>query len=264
MPPILISNSELDPLLIFLRSHESRFLKSLTFTAGWLQLPQSASATLEWGLDLPVARREVVWPVVRVPSMSTTMIIEVSRTVGFAWRCLLKRTVGINAAHPISRNRRRSYLTPMASTLSKWSEVAAHLVLGGTHSVHRASRANRMAQVLFVELLRACESSWMLLCQRTGEWTANMVRASTRNVKKMLGPSVGIKRGAHRVAHVITSIGPGCSQGGRIGRLPVASYITFLFADGRFNVVILLLKLPEFVNRNRTVTLTNTRNTSMA
>ena len=116
----------------------------------------------------------------------------------------------------------------------------------------------------FVELLRTGKCSRMLLCQWTGEWTRNMVRASSRYVKKMLGPSVGIKRGAHRVAHVITSIGPGCSQRGRIGRLPVASYITFLFADGRFNVVILLLKLPEFVNRNRTVTLTNTRNTSIA
>ena len=35
LPPILISNCELDPLLIFLRSHESRFLKSLIVTTGW-------------------------------------------------------------------------------------------------------------------------------------------------------------------------------------------------------------------------------------
>ena len=141
--------------------------------------------------------------------------------------------------------------------------MTAHLVLGGTHSVHHASRATRMAQVLFVELLRTGKCSRMLLCQWTGEWTRNMVRASSRYVEKMLGPSVAIKWVQHRVAHVVTSIRPRCSQGGWIGRLPVAPYITFLFADRRFNVVILLLKLPEFVYRNWAVTITNTHTTSV-
>ena len=193
----------------------------------------------------------------------TAVTVEVRCTVRFTWRCLLKRTVGINAAHTISMSRGRSHLTPMTNTVPKWSEVTAHLVLGGTHSVHHASRATRMAQVLFVELLRTGKCSRMLLCQWTGEWTRNMVRASSRYVEKMLGPSVAIKWVQHRVAHVVTSIRPRCSQGGWIGRLPVAPYITFLFADRRFNVVILLLKLPEFVYRNWAVTITNTHTTSV-
>ena len=264
LPPILISNSELDPLLIFLRRHETRFFKCLTFTTGWLQLPQSTTATLERGLNLHVARRMVVCPVVAILRVGTALIVEVRCTVGFAWRCLLKQTISINAARTISSTRWRSYLTSLDNTVPKWSEVTTHLILRWTHSVHHTSWGNGMTQVLFVEHLRTCESYWMLLCQWAGEWTGNMVRASSRYVKKMLGPSVGIKWVQHGVAHVIASVWPRCSKGGRINRLPVASYITFLFTDGWFNVVILLLKLPEFINGNRTVTMTNSQSTSMA
>lgn len=68
-----------------------------------------------------------------------------------------------------------------------------------------------MTQVLLVEDLGTCESSWVIFCQWTGEWTSDMVWASSLYVKKMLGPSVGIKWVQHRVAHVIASIRPRCS-----------------------------------------------------
>ena len=193
----------------------------------------------------------------------TIVFVEV-RTVGFTRSFVLKRTVGINATHAISRSRRRSHLTPMANTVPKWSEVTANLIFGWTPSVHHASRTNGMAHVLLVEVLRTCKNPRLLLRQWTGEWTCNMVWTSSMHREEMFGPPVGIKWVQHRAAHVITSIRPRRSQGGRIRRLPVASDKAFLFADGRFHVMILLLKLPEFVYRNWTVTLTNTHDTSVA
>ena len=44
-----------------------------------------------------------------------------------------------------------------------------------------------------MELLRTCESSRMLLRQRAGEWTGNMVGASGSDAKEILGPSIGSK-----------------------------------------------------------------------
>ena len=206
----------------------------------------------------------MVWSMVSMPRVRSIVFVVVGCTVRFTWSFVLKRTVGINATHAISRSRRRSHLTPMANTVSKWPEVAANLILGWTHSVHHASRADGMTQVLFLEVLRTSESSRKLLRQWTGEWTGNMVRASSMYREEMLGPPVRIKRVHHRVAHVITSIRSRRAQGGRIGRLPVASDKAFLFADRRFHVMILLLKLPEFVYRNWTMTCTNTHTTSIA
>ena len=98
----------------------------------------------------------------------------------------------------------------------------------------------------------------MLLRQRAGEWTGNMVGASGRDAEEILGPSIGSKWVQHRIPDVIASMWPGSSQGGRIRRLSVASGVTKLFDDGRINVNVLLLKLPELVYWNWAVTLAKT------
>ena len=145
MPPILIPNCELGPLLILLWSHEPRFFKNLIVATSRLELPQTASTTLMRGLDLHVAGWEVVWPVKGGTGLHlrSVGIIEVQSTVRFGWRCLLKRTVGIDATHAFSRSRRGSCQTPLAETVPKRSEMTANLEFRRTHSVHHASGAPR-------------------------------------------------------------------------------------------------------------------------
>ena len=150
----------------------------------------------------------MVWPMESRtgPHLRSVMFIEVHCTVGFSWGCLLKRTVGIDAAHAISRCGRRSDLASLADAISNWSEMAANLIFGRTHS---ASRADRMTQIFFpLKPLWTCESTRILLRQRTGEWTGNIVRAGSRPREEVLGPSVGVEWVQHRVANVIASIRP--------------------------------------------------------
>ena len=195
MPPILIPNCELSPLLILLRGHKSRFFKSLTVTTCWLELPQTAATTRERGLDLRIAGRKVVWPVesgawLRKRSVG---LVEVQGTVGFSRCCPLEWTVCIDATHALSRSRRGSCQTSVAETVPKRSEVTCDLEFRRTHSVHRAPGAECMAQIFLVKLLRTCKSVSVLLRQRAGEWTSHMMRTSGWDTEEILGPTVGSK-----------------------------------------------------------------------
>ena len=95
--------------------------------------------------------------------MRAVVIVEVQSTVGFGWCCPLKWTVGIDATHAFSRNRRGSSQTSLAETVPKWSELTANLEFRRTNGVHHASRTNRMAHIFLVELLRTGESPRILL-----------------------------------------------------------------------------------------------------
>ena len=208
MPPILISNRELDPLLIFLRSCVSRFFKNPIVARAWLKPPEATSSTWIGRFKMHVARREMVWPVecgARL-HVRTVVLVVVCSTIGFSWRCLLKRTIGINTTHSFSRSWRSTNRTSMSKTVPNVSEPSIHLIFRRTHSVDAASRDDRMAEVLFLKLLRTCECSGVLLRQRAGEWAGSMV-SSRSSCEESFGPPVAIKWVQHCIADVVASIG---------------------------------------------------------